>query len=95
MDIFDKEALARCGSFEEWFRLHGEHGLAERDKRVAEDEKNLRRFGLNDATDMMIERISRETGLTKAAVVRRFVGLGIERYCQSPAEEIRNIQMCC
>ena len=95
MDIFDKDALERCGSFEEWSRLLGEHGVAERDKRVAKDEQNLRRFRLDDATDMMIERISRETDLTKAAVVRRFVRLGIERYCQSPAEEIRNIQMCC
>ena len=94
MDIFDKEALARCGSFEEWFQLHGEHGLVKRAEIVTEDEKNLRRFGLNDATDM-VERISRETGLTKAAVVRRFVRLGIERYCQSPAEEIKNLHMCC
>ena len=95
MDIFDKEALERCGSFKEWFEPHGEYGLVKRAEIVAEDEKNLRRFGLDDATDMMVERISRETGLTKAAVVRRFVRLGIERYCQSPAEEITNLHMCC
>ena len=85
MNIFSKEGIERCPSFRE-------AAWAKHDKRVAEDEKNLR-IGLDFDTDEMIDYISQVTGLTRATVVRRLVTLGIERICE-PTKEIDAIQWC-